>query len=89
MKWNKYLKYASIESMKKGDLKRLVVYIEKDEDGVYVGSIPSLQSCYADGKTVNEMMNNLEQVAKLCLRNSKKNEIGTFVGIQNLDLSHA
>ena len=61
--------------MKKHKLNNLTVYIEKDEDGVFVGSIPTIQSCYAEGKTQTEMLKNLEQVAKLCLRNQKKEEI--------------
>ncbi|MCB9805704.1 type II toxin-antitoxin system HicB family antitoxin [Candidatus Nomurabacteria bacterium] len=75
--------------MKKQRLNNLVVYIEKDEDGVFVGSIPTLQSCYAEGKTQVEMLKNLEQVAKLCLRNQKKTKINTFVGIQNITLKNA
>ncbi len=74
--------------MKKHNLNNLTVYIEKDEDGVFIGSIPALQSCYAEGKTQEEMLKNLEQVAKLCLRNQKL-EINTFVGIQNITLKNA
>lgn len=75
--------------MKKYKLKNFTVYIEKDEDGVFVGSIPTLRSCYAEGRTQTEMLKNLKQVAILCLRNQKKTGINTFVGIQNIDLKHA
>jgi len=45
------------------------VYIEQDEDGVFIGSVPSVPSCYAQGKTQEEMLDNLRDVLKLCLRN--------------------
>ena len=70
---------------------QLAVYIEQDEDGIYIGSIPSLPSCYAEGETQEEMMKNLMDVVKLCLRNIGEDDLprGRFVGIQTLDLSHA
>ena len=70
---------------------QFVVYIEQDEDDMYIGSIPSIASCYAQGETQEEMLKNLTEVAKLCLRNSKTEDItmSHFVGIQNLNLNHA
>ena len=32
------------------------VIIEKDEDGVYVAEVPSLRSCYTQGKSVEEVV---------------------------------
>ncbi|MFA6382276.1 MAG: type II toxin-antitoxin system HicB family antitoxin [Candidatus Buchananbacteria bacterium] len=67
------------------------VYIEQDEDGVFIGSVPSVPSCYAQGKTQEEMLVNLRDVLKLCLRNidSKVLEKIRFVGIQNVKVTHA
>lgn len=66
-------------------------YIEQDEDGMFIGSIPTLPSCYAQGKTQNEMLENLKEVLKMCLRNVNIEEVekSKFVGIQNLEISHA
>lgn len=66
-------------------------YIEQDEDGMFIGSIPTVPSCYAEGKTQKEMLNNLQQVLKLCLRNVNIKEIekSKFIGIQNLEINHA
>jgi predicted RNase H-like HicB family nuclease len=75
--------------MKKHKINNLTVYLEKDEDGIFIGSIPVLQSCYAEGKTQVEMLKNLEQVAILCLRNQSKMGINTFIGIQNITLKDA
>ena len=67
------------------------VYIEQDEDGVFIGSVPSVPSCYAQGKTQEEMLDNLRDVLKLCLRNTdaKVVEKTRFVGIQNVKVTHA
>ncbi len=66
------------------------VYIEKDEDGVFIGSIPSIPSCHAQGDTQEEMLRNLQEVLRLCLRNIDADSATTkFVGIQNLELANA
>jgi len=67
---------------------QFAVYIEQDEDGIYIGSIPSIPSCYAQGDTQEEMLTNLAEVVKLCLRNQDVPP-NRFVGIKNLELSHA
>jgi len=71
--------------------KKLVAYIEKDEDGMYIGTIPSIPNCYAQGKTIEKMLKNLNEVALLCLRNlnTKNTTTSYFIGVQELDLSHA
>lgn len=71
--------------------KQFTVYIEQDEDGMFVGSIPAVPSCHAEGKTQEEMMKNLAEVLRLCLRNVNKKEVmqTKFVGIQNLELINA
>ena len=67
------------------------VYIEQDEDGMFIGTIPTLQSCYAEGRTQAEMLSNLREVLALCLRNTDFHFIGKskFVGIQTLDRDYA
>jgi len=66
------------------------VYIERDEDGVFIGSIPTIPSCYAQGKTQEDMLKNLREVLRLCLRNNKNTLENTkFVGIQNLEVAYA
>jgi predicted RNase H-like HicB family nuclease len=69
----------------------LTAYIEQDEDGVFIGSIPAIPSCYAQGKTQDEMLTNLREVLRLCIKNSDKKllENTKFVGIQNLVVAYA
>jgi len=62
---------------------QITVYIEQDEDGTFIGSVPSIPSCYAEGETQKEMLENLTEVIKLCMRNVTKEEIqkNRFIGI--------
>ena len=42
------------------------VLIERDEDGVYVGSVPELKGCHTQGETLDELMDNIREAAELC-----------------------
>lgn len=69
---------------------QFTVYIEQDEDGMFVGSVPAVPSCHAEGRTQGEMLKNLADVLRLCLRNAKNSlPKSRFIGIQNLELSNA
>jgi len=67
------------------------VYIEQDEDGIFVGSIPTVPGCHAEGRTQKQMLENLQEVLKLCLRNVNVREVEKtrFIGIQNLEVKYA
>jgi predicted RNase H-like HicB family nuclease len=51
------------------NIDQFIVCIEYDEDGVCIGSIPSILGCYAQGATKVKMLSNLEEVLMLCIRN--------------------
>lgn len=64
--------------------------IEQDENGMYVGSVPTLRSCYTQGATLEELYRNLEEVVGLCLEVEKeyfssRPEVSRIVGFQNLE----
>ncbi len=42
------------------------VIIEKDENGYYIGRVPSLKSCYTQAKTLPELYKRLNEVVGLC-----------------------
>ena len=41
------------------------VLIERDEDGMYVGEVPQLPACYAQGRTLDELLANMREVIAL------------------------
>ncbi len=40
---------------------RFTVVLEKDEDGVYVATVPALPGCISDGSTVEAAMANIKE----------------------------
>jgi predicted RNase H-like HicB family nuclease len=43
------------------------VVIERDEDGMFVGEAPQLRACYSQGRTLDELLQNIQEVVKMCL----------------------
>ncbi|MBC8465289.1 MAG: type II toxin-antitoxin system HicB family antitoxin [Parcubacteria group bacterium] len=68
-----------------------IAYIEQDENGVFIGSIPSVPSCHAQGHTEEEMLENLREALALCIRNTEEDVAShsRFVGIKELTIAHA
>ncbi len=62
------------------------VIIEKDEDGYYVGEVPQLKGCYSQGKSLDELMENMKEVIELCLEEEDDDFIPRFVGIQRVEI---
>lgn len=70
----------------------LPVLIEQDENGVFVGSVPSLRSCYTQGKTLEDLYKNLAEVVELCTEVEKeffgnKIQVNKIIGFQNISFS--
>lgn len=70
------------------------VLVEQDEDGVFVASVPSLQGCYTEGDTFEEVLDNIKDVIKLHLEAREKKAFlpddseTKFVGIKNLEIPY-
>ena len=60
------------------------VVIEKDEDGFYIASVPSLRGCHTQGKTMDELMKNVKEAIELCLEVEKDVPKEEFIGIQQI-----
>jgi predicted RNase H-like HicB family nuclease len=65
--------------------KEFYVVIEKDEDGIYVGEVPQLKACYTQGRTLDELMDNIKEVIELCLEDQDPGEVTQFVGIHKVE----
>ena len=67
------------------------VVIEKDEDGIFVGSVPELKGFHTQGDTLDELMNNVQEAVELCLevQKQKKSKIDElkFVGVQQIEVA--
>ncbi len=64
------------------------VLIEQDEDGVYIATVPDLDGCYTQGKTVSEALDRIKEAIEVCIE-SEKEEIKPlrFIGLQRVRLS--
>lgn len=64
--------------------KEFYVIIERDEDGIYVGDVTQLRSCYSQGTTIDELMINIREVIEMCLEELQEESITEFIGVQRL-----
>jgi len=69
-----------------GNIHNFTVFIEKDEDGFFVGSVPSLKGCHTQGETIEELLQNIKEAIELCLEVEKDIPEGEFVGIQQIPI---
>ena len=61
------------------------VVIEKDEDGFYVGSVPSLRGCHTQAKSLDQLMKRMTEVIQLCLEEEKSTSYSNeFIGVQKI-----
>ncbi len=80
-------------SKSKGKL-TLPVLIERDSNGMYVGTVPNLRSCYTQGATLEELYTNLREVVALCIDVERdhfktKTAPSSIIGFQNMEFSIA
>ena len=62
------------------------ILIEKDEDGYYVGSIPALPGCHSQARSVDQLMERMEEAIALWLEVEQETDPSPleWVGIQRL-----
>jgi len=48
------------------------VIVEQDEAGYFVAECPALKACYTQGKTYEEVVENIKDVIALCLDDLKE-----------------
>ncbi len=63
--------------------------IEKDEDGYYYASVPSLPGCFTQAKTYEELIVRLDEAISLYLEVNElpePDESREFVGVQAVEI---
>ena len=74
--------------MQKKKVRNFTVIIEKDEDGYYIGYVPSIRGCHTQGRTLDELIKNVKEAIELCLEVEKKDiEPEKFIGVQTVEVS--
>jgi predicted RNase H-like HicB family nuclease len=65
--------------------KEFYVVIEKDEDGFFIGEVPTLKGCYSQGKTIDELLGNMREVIEMALEDEPYVS-SEFIGVQKVSL---
>ena len=61
------------------------VVIEKDLDGYFIASIPNLKGCHTQAKSLDVLMERIQEAAELCLEfENQDSPTSEFVGIQKI-----
>jgi predicted RNase H-like HicB family nuclease len=47
--------------------RELNVLVERDRDGLYVGTVPQLKGCHTQGRSLDELKKRIREAAELCL----------------------
>jgi len=65
------------------------VVIEKDEEGLYVASVPDIPGCHTQGKTLNQVLERIKEAIEVCLE-ADGSEIKPmkFVGLQKVEVAN-
>jgi predicted RNase H-like HicB family nuclease len=67
------------------------VIVEQDEAGYFVAECPALRACYTQGKTYEEVMENIKDVLAMCLEDLKTQgkqvpNQAEIIGIQRVEV---
>lgn len=58
------------------------VVVERDEDGYYVATVPSLPGCHTQAKSLDDLIERAKEAIELYLEVEKEIVPGEFVGVQ-------
>lgn len=68
--------------------KEFNVIIEKDEEGFYIASVPTLKGCHTQAKSLDVLMERIKEAIELCLDDQNKPIYPTdFIGVQKITVN--
>ena len=67
--------------------KEFNVIIERDEDGYYVASVPELQGCHTQAKSLDKLMVRIREAIELCLEVERDLPSNQFIGVQRITVN--
>ena len=62
------------------------VVIERDADGYFVASVPSLRGCHTQAKSLDALMQRIKEAIELCLEVEDEPVINEFIGVQRVSV---
>jgi predicted RNase H-like HicB family nuclease len=71
----------------KSKTKEFSVLIERDSEGYFVASVPSLRGCHSQAKSLDKLMERVREAIELCLEVETEPYVcGDFVGVQRVSI---
>lgn len=73
--------------------RRFQVIIERDEDGFFIADVPALQGCHAQGGTIEEAIENIQEVIQICIDELKeegveiRDEFPQIIDVRTLEIA--
>ena len=65
--------------------KEFNVIIEQDDEGFFVGSVPDLKGCHTQAKSLDELMERMQEAIELCLEVEGVDVVANkFIGVRKL-----
>jgi len=64
------------------------VIVERDAEGYYVASVPSLRGCHTQARSLDDLMERIQEAIQLCLEveNDSEDDLD-FIGVQRVRVS--
>lgn len=67
--------------------KTFTIIIERGEDGYFIGTVPELRGCHTQGKSLDELIENIKEAIQLCLEiEGEPKETLELIGIQKIEV---
>jgi len=66
---------------------KLLVTIDRDEDGMYVAECPSIPGCVSQGKTEKEALKNVREAIKACLEVRAERGMPLTVAVREVEVT--
>jgi predicted RNase H-like HicB family nuclease len=71
--------------MRKPRKREFSVIVERDEEGYYVASVPSLPGCHTQARSLDKLIERIREAIELCLEVELENPPTTeFIGVQRV-----
>jgi predicted RNase H-like HicB family nuclease len=71
-------------AMRKNGKQEFSVVVERDEEGYYVASVPTLPGCHTQARSLDKLMERVREAIELCLEVEHTSTTTEFIGVQRV-----
>ena len=73
--------------MKAKKIREFNVVIERDSEGYYVASVPVLRGCHTQAKSLDKLIERIQEAIDLCFEVDRTPVLLEFVGVQKVSVA--